>query len=128
MLERCNILVTQLKKSDFECKDIVQDLDRLICFDEGQKNSANALPEINMKHAMGSLAAIIKYMNFVSDNSYEKQFKFTQLDMKRFVHMDSAAISALNILPKNTFRTGRMQKHHSILGLLGHCRTSQGQR
>lgn len=128
VLERCNVLVTQLKKTDFDPKDIVQDLTSLINFEDAQKQSANMLKEIEYKYAMGALSAIIKYRGLISDKSFEKQFKFIRLNRSRFVHMDSAAMSALHILPKNDFRTGKLQKHHSILGLLDRCRTSQGHR
>lgn len=47
----------------------------------------------------------------------------------RFVHLDAAAVSALNILPKpGTHPSSPAYRWQSILGVLDHCRTPQGHR
>lgn len=47
----------------------------------------------------------------------------------RFVHLDAAAVTALNLLPKpGTLITSPAYKWHSILGVLDRCLTSQGHR
>lgn len=49
----------------------------------------------------------------------------------RFVHLDAAAVNALNILPANNSYLSNVNssaRFHSILGVLDHCRTPQGHR
>lgn len=60
---------------------------------------------------------------------------FTQLtncfysEFSRFVHLDAAAVSALNLLPKpGTATNSPGYKWQSILGVLDRCLTPQGHR
>lgn len=47
----------------------------------------------------------------------------------RFVHLDGAAVSALNLLPRpGTMASSAAYKWQSILGVLDRCRTPQGHR
>lgn len=47
----------------------------------------------------------------------------------RFVHLDAAAVSALNLLPKpGTDVNSQAYKWQSILGVLDRCQTPQGHR
>lgn len=49
--------------------------------------------------------------------------------MHRFVHLDAAAVSALNLFPKPGANINSVAfKWHSILGVLDRCRTPQGHR
>lgn len=62
-------------------------------------------------------------------NNYSKKlFKFFSLNF-RFVHLDAAAVSALNLLPKpGTATNSPAYKWQSILGVLDRCQTAQGHR
>lgn len=51
------------------------------------------------------------------------------MDFCRYVHLDSAAVSALNILPKTGININSpAYRWQSILGVLDRCRTPQGHR
>uniref|UniRef100_A0A1B6FWF4 DNA mismatch repair protein MSH2 n=1 Tax=Cuerna arida TaxID=1464854 RepID=A0A1B6FWF4_9HEMI len=125
VIERSGLLVTCRKRSEFNRDDTTQDLNRLIMFEEGQQQSVNSLPESKFTTALSALGAIIRYLELCNDGENFGQFKLQLLDHSRFVHLDSAAVAALSLLPQPGHSAA---KHHSVLGLLDHCRTQQGHR
>lgn len=131
LLERNNVMVTTRKKSHYslEKSDIVQDLNHLLHFAEGQQESANSLPELKMTLAMSSLNAAIQYLDLTSDSCNMGHYKIILMNLNRFVHLDAAAVSALNLLPKpGTAINSKAYKWQSILGVLDRCQTAQGHR
>ncbi|KAL5278124.1 MSH2 family protein [Megaselia abdita] len=133
ILERNGILVTLLDKKDSSSKvwksDLIQDLRHVLKFEKGQKEDPNSLPEIAMELSMNALYSGIKYMQITSDADNNERFKMTKLNFEKFIHLDSAAISAMNLLPKpGTSVHSPSYRWQSILGVLNHCRTQQGQR
>lgn len=131
VLERNNVMVTIRKKNEFSFKksDLVQDLNRLLHFEKDQQANANALPELNLELAMTSLNAAISYLDLMADNCNMGHFKICILNLNRFVHLDAAAVSALNLLPKaGTPINSSAYKWQSILGVLDRCQTPQGHR
>lgn len=68
-MDRANITLTKLKKSEFSTEGLIQDLNRLLKFKEGQSQDANSFPETSKETAMTSLAAAVKYMSLLSDNT-----------------------------------------------------------
>lgn len=131
LLERNNIMITIRKKTEFnlEKSDLVQDLNNLLYFEKGQQESANSLPEFKMSLAMSSLNAAIKYLDLVSDECNLNRYKIVLLNLNRFVHLDAAAVSALNLLPKpSTPINSPAYRLQSILGVLDRCQTPCGHR
>lgn len=131
LLERNNVMVTVRKRSEFafEKSDLVQDLNNLLQFNEGQQENANSLPELNMAIAMSSLNAAIKYLDLMADSCNMGHYKIILMNLNRFVHLDAAAVSALNLLPKpGTSTSSPAYKWQSILGVLDRCKTPQGHR
>lgn len=132
LLERNNIFITQRKRKEFsmaENSDLVQDLNHLLHFEKGQQENANSLKEMKLSLAMSSLNAAIKYLDLASDNCNMGYFTIETMNLNRFVHLDAAAVSALNLLPKlGTSITSSAYKWQSILGVLDRCQTPQGHR
>lgn len=131
LLERNNVMVTTRKKSEFslEKSDLVQDLNNLLHFKEGQQENANSLPELKLNLAMSSLNAAIQYLDLMSDRCNHGHYKIVLMNLNRFVHLDAAAVSALNLLPKpGTAINTPAYKWQSILGVLDRCQTPQGHR
>ena len=126
VLDRSNIMVTGRKKADFSTSNLVSDLNRLLLFKTGQQQNSMALPEMNLTTATMALAAIIKYLELGTDEGNSAQFTLSSIDIKRYVHMDAAAVRALNLLPGPG--SNSLNRHHSVLGLLDRCRTPQGHR
>jgi len=130
-MERNSVMVTTRKKTDFsiEKSDLIQDLNKLLRFEKGQQESANTLPEITKTIAMSALGATIKYLDLISDNSNYGHFQLKLLNLNRYVHLDAAAVSALNLFPKPGVNMNSAAfKWQSILGVLDRCRTPQGHR
>lgn len=124
ILKRCNILYSKQKKSEFDFDSLVQDLDRLLHFEEGQQQTSRSIKEINLTLGMASLHKIIKYLELLVDDYNFNKFTVKILDTKKYVHLDASALKALNVLPKNS----STPKENSILGILDCCRTAQGHR
>lgn len=75
-MERAQVTITKLKKSDFSTEGLIQDLNRLLKFKDDQQQDANAFPETSKTVAMSSLAAAIKYISLTSDNTNFGRYVF----------------------------------------------------
>lgn len=85
LLDRNNVMVTSHKKSEFnlEKSDLIQDLNKLLKFEKGQQEKADALPEIAKTVAMSALGAALKYLNLVGDSCNLGMFEMKLLNLKR---------------------------------------------
>lgn len=124
VMEKNNVLITEMKISDFNSKDIVQDLNRLLKFNNSEQGNAAMLSEIDLKYSMCGIAAIIKYLELLSDENNFGHFKLDKFELSQFVHLDSAAVKALGLIPLISDEN----KSCSLFGLLNRCRTIPGQR
>lgn len=130
VLERNGILVTLHKKADFSNNaDFHQDLEKLVRFKKDQKKSVHTIPEAKLDLAMGSVAGGLKYLEVINDEFNIGKFAVKPLNLNRFVHLDSAAVYALNLFPPPdvNYRSS-LYKWQSVLGVLDRCKTSQGRR
>ncbi|XP_062142962.1 DNA mismatch repair protein spellchecker 1 [Drosophila sulfurigaster albostrigata] len=130
LLERNGVMITVPKKESVANRnDLLQDLNRLLRFAKGQQEDANGLKELQLQLASEALRVAIKYLDLVNDAGNLGHYELKQLDLKRFVHLDAAAVAALNIMPKpGTHPSMPSYRWQSILGVLDHCRTPQGHR
>ncbi|KAK3173518.1 MutS-like protein [Lepraria neglecta] len=118
--DNCGIAVAERAGGDFGTKDIEQDLSRLL---RGEL-AAGTLPQTDLKLAMGSAAALIKYLGVLSDPSNFGQYQLYQHDLSQYMKLDAPALKALNLMPGP--RDG--SKNMSLYGLLNHCKTPVGSR
>lgn len=132
LLERNSVMVSVVKRADFtaDTTGIVQDLNNLLYFEKGQQESAHVLADVTGQLvAMSALAATVKYLGLVEDSCNLGHFHLGLLNLKRFVHLDAAAVYALNLLPRpGTSPASAAYRWQSILGVLDRCRTPQGHR
>lgn len=131
LMERNNVIVTLKKRQDFslEKDDVIQDLNKLLKFAKGQKESANTMSETTKTVALAALGVAIRYLELVNETSNHGHYELKMLNLKRFVHLDAAAVSALNLFPKpGAIMNSPAFKWHSVLGVLDRCRTPQGHR
>jgi DNA mismatch repair protein MSH2 len=120
IIDNCGVAISERPAGDFGTKDIEQDLARLL----KDERSATMLPQTDLKLAMGSAAALIKYLGVLQDPSNFGQYQLYQHDLAQFMKLDAAALKALNLMPGP--RDG--SKNMSVFGLLNHCRTPVGSR
>jgi DNA mismatch repair protein MSH2 len=118
--DACGIAVAERPVPDFGTRDIEQDLSRLL---KGEI-TAGTLPQTDLKLAMGSAAALIRYLGVMSDGSNFGQYQLYQHDLSQYMKLDAAALKALNLMPGP--RDG--SKNMSLYGLLNHCKTPVGSR
>ncbi|KAF0754140.1 Uncharacterized protein FWK35_00019612, partial [Aphis craccivora] len=124
VVERCGVLVTMKKKSEFSTDTLIQDLNKLIMFEDGQQPNAHTLPQLQLEVASAAIAAVIKYLELSSDSDNLNQYIVDNLGYDKFVHLDSAGVQALNLFSNS----GTMSKNDSILGIFNKCRSPHGQR
>lgn len=120
IIDSCGIAISERSGSDFATKDIDQDLARLL----KDEKASGTLPQTDLKLAMGSAAALIKYLGVLHDQSNFGQYQLYQHDLTQFMKLDAAALKALNLMPGP--RDG--SKTMSLYGLLNHCKTPVGSR
>ncbi|CAG8441467.1 12905_t:CDS:10 [Cetraspora pellucida] len=121
VIDKCDIVITELKKSYFNTKDIEQDLNRLL----GDEISVVSLPEFEMKNAMAACASIIKYLSLLTDTSNFGYYILRHHDLSQFMKLDASALRALNLMPS---QHDGPNKNTCLYGLLNKCKTSQGSR
>jgi len=120
IIDSCGIAISERALPDFSTKDIDQDLARIL----KDEKATGTLPQTDLKLAMGSAAALIKYLGVMHDSSNFGQYQLYQHDLTQFMKLDASALKALNLMPGP--RDGA--KSMSLYGLLNHCKTPVGSR
>nr|ASF90284.1 hypothetical protein SPAR01119 [Bartheletia paradoxa] len=123
LIERCSVVVTEVKRTVFASKNVEQDLNRLL----NEETAAVALPEFDLTSAMASCGALINYLSLLSDPSNFGQYTLQHHDLSQYMRLDASALRALNLMPDPTMGGGG-NKNMSVYGLLNQCKTAQGQR
>ncbi|VVD05438.1 unnamed protein product [Leptidea sinapis] len=126
VMDRANITLTKLKRPDFSTEGLIQDLNRLLKFKDSQQHDANSFPETRLNTAMASLAAAIKYTSLLTENTNFGRFRISTIKAESYLHLDAAALSALNVLPE--LGDSSHSQYRSLYGLLDRCRTQHGKR
>ncbi|KAK4574237.1 MSH2 protein [Recurvomyces mirabilis] len=118
--DNCGCAVSERPQSDYGNRDIEQDLTRLL----RDERAAGTLPQTDLKLAMSSAAALIKYLGVMSDPTNFGQYQLYQHDLSQYMKLDSSALKALNLMPGPKDGSKTM----SLFGLLNHCKTPVGSR
>ncbi|KXL44905.1 hypothetical protein M433DRAFT_67107 [Acidomyces richmondensis BFW] len=118
--DNCGCAVSERPQSDFGSRDIEQDLTRLL----RDERASAALSQTDLKLAMNSAAALIKYLGVMSDPTNFGQFQLYQHDLSQYMKLDSSALKALNLMPGPKDGSKTM----NLYGLLNHCKTPVGSR
>ncbi|KAK4320785.1 hypothetical protein Pmani_008361 [Petrolisthes manimaculis] len=125
VLSRSSLLVTERKRSEFSNKDAGQDLSRLVRT-KGSTNVA-ARPEMDKTLAVAALAAVIKYLELLGDESNFNQYNLSMYDLGQYMRLDTSAAKALHIEPQSEGMSSS-SRTHTLLGVLDKCRTPLGHR
>ena len=118
--DNCGCAVSERPVGDFGSRDIEQDLTRLL----RSEGTAATLPQTDMKLAMNSAAALIKYLGVMSDPTNFGEFQLYQHDLSQYMKLDSSALKALNLMPGPKDGSKTM----NLYGLLNKCKTPVGSR
>ncbi|KAH6583996.1 hypothetical protein BASA61_007758 [Batrachochytrium salamandrivorans] len=132
IVSRCDVVVTERRRGDFSINDIHQDLGRLLENDlpvstltyVGTRASFWTVSEMELTNALQCVAALIKYLGLLADESNFGEYTMNKHDLSQYMRLDAAAVKALNLTA--TGKTG--PKSMSIFGLLDQCKTAQGSR
>ncbi|KAK5092551.1 MSH2 protein [Lithohypha guttulata] len=120
IIDNCGIAISERPMADFGTKDIEDDLARLL---KGG-GTTGQLQATELKLAVGSANALLKYLGLMHDPSNFGQFQLYQHDLSQYMKLDAAALRALNLMPGPRDGSRTM----SIFGLLNNCKTPIGSR
>ena len=118
--DNCGCAVSERAQGDFGNQDVEQDLTRLL----RDERATGTLPQTDLKLAMSSAAALIKYLGVMSDPTNFGEYQLYQHDLSQYMKLDSSALKALNLMPGPKDGSKTM----NLYGLLNHCKTPVGSR
>ncbi|KAI0073650.1 DNA mismatch repair protein [Panus rudis PR-1116 ss-1] len=131
VLDRCGVVITERKPSEFNSKNIADDLLQLldsksIPASSSAVDASLAIPQLNLPVAPSALAALIAYLSLLSDPSNRGAFSIRTHDLSQYMRLDASALRALNL----TEAPGALgsNKNTTLFGLLNKCKTAQGSR
>ncbi|KAI9568665.1 DNA mismatch repair protein [Boletus coccyginus] len=121
VLERCGVVVTERKPSEFTTKNIFQDIKKLTGTDD-----TDDAPDITTVPAPGALAALVIYLSLLSDPANHGAYKLKTHDLAQYMRLDASSVRALALVDFEG--GGSLNKSSTLLGLLNKCKTAQGTR
>ncbi|TDL24664.1 DNA mismatch repair protein MSH2 [Rickenella mellea] len=126
VFERCGVVVTERKNSDFAAKNIDQDLARLLVLQTDAVDPTATIPELTSptSPASSALSALLAYMSLLSDSSNHNAYNLKTHDLSQYMKLDASALRALGLMT-DAANTG---KNTTLLSLLNKCKTAQGTR
>ncbi|KAG6477118.1 hypothetical protein ZIOFF_066370 [Zingiber officinale] len=120
-LSKCNVLLSERKKSEFKSRDLMQDLSRII---RGPTEPVRDLLS-DFEYALSALGALISYMELLADDNNYGNFTIEKYNLDNCMRLDSAAMRALNVLESKT----DFNKNFSLFGLMNRtCTAGMGKR
>ncbi|KAL5514499.1 hypothetical protein ACEPAG_2588 [Sanghuangporus baumii] len=124
VFERCGVVITERKQSDFAAKNIEQDL-ALLVKSEADVDITATIPELNStSSASSALSALISYLSLLGDTSNHNAYTLKTHDLSQFMRLDASALRALGLVGDGT----TAGKNTTLHGLLNKCKTGQGTR
>ncbi|KAF8434863.1 DNA mismatch repair protein [Boletus edulis BED1] len=121
VLERCGVVITQRKPSEFTTKNIQEDMKKLT----GDEEMEDA-PSTTTVPAPGALAALVIYLSLLSDPANHGAYKLKTHDLAQYMRLDASSVRALALVDFEG--GGSLNKSSTLLGLLNKCKTAQGTR
>lgn len=118
IIENCAVAITLLNKKAFDPAHVPTDLEKLV----GSKHTINAF--LDTPVLVSAIAAIIHYAALLEDCTWEGRLTISQLTTSAYMHLDNAAIRALNILPYS----GHGGQMPSLFSLLKKTKSAMGSR
>ncbi|CAH2350962.1 DNA mismatch repair protein Msh2p [[Candida] railenensis] len=139
VLEKNDVVISSIKPSLFNAKDIEQDLSKLITPSDGASSEkielilgSKGINSIDFGLSFQCTAALINYLGLLSESEI-KAFTIDKYDLNAYMKLDSSTVKALNIFPsasQNSPIAGNNSGSNitSIFELLNKCKTPAGSR
>ncbi|KDQ60242.1 hypothetical protein JAAARDRAFT_32621 [Jaapia argillacea MUCL 33604] len=124
VLEKCGVVMTERKPSEFNSRNIEEDLLRLLVQDTSSSGSAMTIPQLSLTSAPSSLAALLSYLSLLSDPSNHNTFSIRTHELGQYMRLDASAVKSMCL----TGGEGPHNRNTTLLGLLNKCKTAQGTR
>ena len=145
LISRCGALATERKPSDFDARDLEDDLARLLAKNDGAEvgeigggGSAGASGVerhralLEKEGAAATLAAVLRFSELLADPANHGRCVLSMHDTGRYMRLDSSALRALNVLPErataSSAATAEGAAGFSLYSLLNKCRSPMGRR
>ncbi|KAF8630234.1 hypothetical protein AX15_003036 [Amanita polypyramis BW_CC] len=128
VLERCGVVITERKPSEFSGKSTAENLSRLLnpVHLQSSVDSSLSIPQLSLPNAPSALGALISYLSLLSDPYNHEAYRLRTHDLAQYMRLDASALKALNLSePGNNEATSR---NTTLFGLLNKCKTAQGTR
>ena len=153
VVARCGALATERKPSEFDARDLEDDLARLLAKHDNADTSFTAADVgaaaaagaagverhralLEKDGAAATLAAALRFSELLADPANHGRCRLCMHDTGRYVRLDSSALRALNVLPERASASasaaapaeGSAAAGFSLYGLLNKCRSPMGRR
>ncbi|KIJ61455.1 hypothetical protein HYDPIDRAFT_137783 [Hydnomerulius pinastri MD-312] len=122
VLERCGVVVTERKPSEFTAKNVIDDI-RKLTKPEGDMEETPGESSIPSPSA---LSALLTYLALPSDPANHGAYRLKTHDLAQYMRLDASAVRALALVDFEG--GGSINKSATLLGLLNKCKTAQGTR
>ncbi|KAK0203192.1 muts domain V-domain-containing protein [Desarmillaria ectypa] len=131
VLDRCGVVITERKPSEFMAKNIADDLPRLLSKTPspaiGSADASASIPQLSLPVAPAALSALIAYLSLLADPTNHEAYTIRTHDLSQYMKLDASALRALN-LTEAPGNAGTTTRNTTLLGLLNKCKTAQGTR
>ncbi|RDB16061.1 DNA mismatch repair protein msh-2 [Hypsizygus marmoreus] len=131
VLDRCGVVISERKPSEFTAKNIADDIPRLLkpnpALHTSSADATMTIPELSLPTAPSALSALLSYLSLLSDPSNHGSYTLRTHDLSQYMKLDASALRALN-LTEAPGNAGTTTRNTTLLGLLNKCKTAQGTR
>ncbi|EGO26852.1 hypothetical protein SERLADRAFT_436679, partial [Serpula lacrymans var. lacrymans S7.9] len=127
VLERCGVVITEKKPSEFTAKNIEDDLMKLLVQDPGSSatvGNPQTISQLSLPVAPSALSALVNYLSLLTDPSNHGAFSIRTHDLSQYMRLDASALRALNL----TEPPGVYQSKCYFTWSPHKCKTAQGTR
>ncbi|KAK0457398.1 muts domain V-domain-containing protein [Desarmillaria tabescens] len=119
VLDRCGVVITERKPSEFMAKNIADDLPRLLSKTPapatGSADASVSIPQLSLPVAPAALSALIAYLSLLADPTNHEAYTIRTHDLSQYMKLDASALRALNLTeaPGNavSFGSSRARPH-----------------
>ncbi|KAG6830769.1 hypothetical protein H0H87_007168 [Tephrocybe sp. NHM501043] len=125
VLDRCGVVISERKPSEFTAKNIADDVPRLLqpsaAVNASSADATMTIPELSLPTAPSALSALVSYLSLLTDPSNHGAYTLYTHDLSQYMKLDASALRALN-LTEAPGNAGTTTRNTTLLGLLNKCK------